>query len=87
MENNTKPNDSVTPIEIEVDIEGGYGATTMTSGLTKREYFAAMALQGIIAAHDIYTTGIDHEVNAKTAVTAADALINALNQTNDTQTN
>jgi len=50
------------------------------SGLTKRELFAAMAMQGIIAAHNIYETGIDNEVNAKTAVKAADALINALNE-------
>lgn len=49
-------------------------------GITKREYFAAMALQGIIAAHNIYETGIDHEVNAKTAVNAADELIKALNK-------
>jgi hypothetical protein len=49
-------------------------------GLTKREYFSAMALQGIIAAHNIYETGIDNEVNSKTAVNAADALIDALNQ-------
>ena len=47
-------------------------------GLTKREYFAAMAMQGIIAAHNIYETGIDNEVNAKTAVNAADALLKAL---------
>ncbi len=51
-----------------------------TYGLTKREYFAAMAMQGIIAAHNIHATGIDNEVNAKTAVNAADALIDALNE-------
>ncbi len=47
-------------------------------GLTKREYFAAMALQGIIAAHNIYETGINNEVNAKTAVNAADELLKQL---------
>ena len=52
-------------------------------GLTKREYFAAMAMQGIIAAHNIYETGIDNEVNARTAINAADALIEALNKTHN----
>lgn len=76
----TKPNHPVHSDKID-------SVSNQHIGLTKREYFAAMALQGIIAAHDIYTTGIDHKVNAKTAVKAADQLINALNQTNDTQTN
>lgn len=52
------------------------------AGLSKREYFAAMALQGIISAHNIYTDGIDNEINAKTAVKASDALIKALNENN-----
>jgi len=52
-------------------------------GLTKREYFAAMAMKGIIAAHNIYETGIDNEVNARTAINAADALIEALNKTHN----
>lgn len=50
-------------------------------GLTKREYFAAMAMQGIIAAQRICETGIDHETNAEASVKASDALINALNET------
>lgn len=49
-------------------------------GLTKREYFAAMALQGIIAAQRICETGIDHEANAEASAKAADSLINALNE-------
>lgn len=49
-------------------------------GLSKREYFAAMALQGILAAHNIYETGVNNEVNARTAVNAADWLIKALNE-------
>lgn len=39
-----------------------------------------MAIQGIIAAHDIYQTGINNETNARTAVKAADELIKALNE-------
>jgi hypothetical protein len=43
-------------------------------GLTKREYFAAMAMQGIIS-----KTGWGEEEAARHAVNCADALINALN--------
>ena len=50
------------------------------AGLSTREYFAAMALQGIIAAHDIYVSGLNHKQNAENAVMAADALIAALNE-------
>ena len=54
---------------------------TAHKGLTKREFFSAMALQGIIAAQRICETGIDHEANAEASVKAVDALINALNET------
>jgi hypothetical protein len=48
-------------------------------GLTKREYFAAMALQGIIANKD----GLDIKIEriVKSAVDTADALIEELNKT------
>jgi len=52
-------------------------------GLTKREYFAAMALQGIIANKD----GLDIKIEriVESAVDTADALIEELNKkkTND----
>lgn len=48
--------------------------------LAKRELFAAMAMQGIISAHDISVNGIYHDINARVAVQAADALINELNK-------
>lgn len=47
------------------------------SGLTKREYFAACALQGFIACPNV--SGPDKEV-AEAAVRFADALIAALNE-------
>ena len=50
-------------------------------GLTKREYFAAMAMQGLLA--DSIPASI--EVNVKLSVEAADALIKALNQTTSQQ--
>jgi hypothetical protein len=48
-------------------------------GLTKREYFAAMALQGIIANKD----GLDIKIEriVESAVDTADALIEELNKT------
>ncbi|NJN89438.1 MAG: hypothetical protein HC840_13070 [Leptolyngbyaceae cyanobacterium RM2_2_4] len=48
-----------------------------SDGLTKREYFAAMAMQGLLA-RDV--AGIGAEANAKAAVEQADALINWLNR-------
>ena len=49
-------------------------------GVSVREYFAAMALQGIISAQSICETGINHKVNAESAVQSADALIEELNK-------
>lgn len=47
------------------------------NGLTKREYFAAMALQGMLAKY-----GSDYQVQiAKDALYFADALIEELNKT------
>jgi hypothetical protein len=42
-------------------------------GLTKREYFAAMAMQGLLS-----SSGPDHQ-HAKTAIEMADDLIKELN--------
>ena len=44
-------------------------------GLTKREYFAAMAVQGLLA------HGVKHINIAQMAVSEADNLINELNKT------
>ena len=46
-------------------------------GLTKREYFAAVALQGIIVACDNNTSNV---MVAEAAVDLADRLIKALNE-------
>jgi hypothetical protein len=46
-------------------------------GLTKREYFAAMALQGLLA--NPFLTETHDETIAMTCIDAADALIKALN--------
>lgn len=49
-------------------------------GLTKREYFAAMAMQGIVSNRGMIDTD-NWEWLAENSVKAADALITALNQT------
>lgn len=50
-----------------------------TRGLTKREYFAAMAMQGIL----VYK--VPHDQLAEKAVTMADALIKSLNESKPTE--
>jgi len=47
-------------------------------GLTKREYFAAMAMQGIFNKGDAYS--FDPDKNCKRAVQYADALLKALEE-------
>jgi hypothetical protein len=67
----TKPNESAFPVPQVLHL-----------GLTKREYFAAMALQGIIANKD----GLDIKIEriVESAVDTADALIEELNKTKTT---
>ena len=69
MENKeTKPNESINRIL--------YMDNYTSEGLTKREYFAVMALQGMLAKY-----GSDYQVNnAKEAVYWADALIEELSK-------
>lgn len=57
--------------------EGGLRVHYNGIGLTKREYFAALALQGIVS--DEHLCSIDPVANALRAVEHADALIAALN--------
>ncbi len=58
-------------------VDGKTESAVMPDGLTKREYFAAMAMQGIIGtvSADDYAHGI-----AEDAVDLADELIKALNK-------
>ena len=48
------------------------------TGLTKREYFAGLAMQGFIASGDLMDW--EHEDVAKISLKMADALINALSK-------
>jgi hypothetical protein len=49
-------------------------------GLTKREYFAAMAMQGMLANSSNCNTEWNYETIGKHCALAADALIKALNE-------
>ncbi len=59
------------------------GQWTEYLGLTKREYFAAMAMQGTMAS-DINGDWPDCKSQAEYSVKCADALIEALNEENTT---
>jgi nitrogenase subunit NifH len=72
MENKeTNPNEPINMVE--------YNNNYISTGLTKREYFAAKAMQGIIANKD----GLDIKIEriVESAVDIADALIEELNKT------
>lgn len=80
----TEPNEPITPF---TDIEGriasnvdmphlvGMGAMI---GLTKREYFAAMAMQGLLASTVL--SPLPTSIRIKMAIECSDALINELNK-------
>ncbi len=75
----TNGNDSVSPIDLQKNFEAGLKKNLPTScGLTKRELFAAMALQGLVSNPQYDATVED---DAKTSVRLADALIKELNET------
>lgn len=79
---NTHPKDAAYPMNFEYtgEVDGIPSINTKTSfGLTKREYFAALAMQGLLTGIEQNATIYYHEV-AKDAVIAADELINQLNK-------
>ena len=73
MENNeTKPNEPINIIYNSANV-------ISTTGLTKREYFAAMAMQGALANKSAHEKTM--EMITKSAVKLADILIEELNKT------
>ena len=64
-----------------IDSFAGTSTHVANYGLTKREYFAAMAMQGLLANTNYNST--DDAVLAMTCTDAADALIKALNINTD----
>lgn len=75
MTNGNHPINAI-PTLTDKDIEG-MGKISLLSGLTKREYFAAMAMQGSATKAMDYNDLINM---ANDAVFVADCLINALNK-------
>lgn len=79
----TEPNDAAMPLSYEYESREGTERDT-EYGLTKREYFAAMAMQALITgtwACPLDAQGpIAPERNAKMAIEYADALINQLDK-------
>jgi hypothetical protein len=66
--------DSIFPVHVDVNNLKDH---VIYKGLTKREYFAAMAMQGMLSGSQFIDNG---ERFAKLAVQAADALIAELNK-------
>lgn len=60
------------------DATGGKQILPFSPGLTKREYFAAMAMQGYIASYGGTTTEPNVSIVVKKAVEYADALLKEL---------
>ena len=80
----TNPNDPAF-VETKEQADDGIHAYIVRAGLTKREYFAAMAMQGIISG--MQTRAVDSAAQrkewegiARSAVLWADALIAELNK-------
>lgn len=81
----TNANDLAYPVPDTVAklIHEGYYFNDQYLGLTKREYFAAMAMQGLLAnyaANGMYGNYVEYPMVEKAAVSQADALIKALNE-------
>ena len=84
----TKPNEPISPtvIKVKINYKDKTAAALLPEfenktvlGLTKREYFAAMAMQGFMAAINNATKDMCKTI-AMIAVKQADTLINELNK-------
>ena len=74
----TKATGAAFPQHVFTPYHGGGGKWTNEGGLTKREHFASLALQGLLACTNVYTIP---GWAAETAVKCADALIAELAKT------
>jgi len=73
---NTNKDDSAFPI-----FDGSGEHFIKHGGLSKREYFAALALHGILSNPSLDTLEYGPEENAVLAIMSADSLIHRLNKT------
>lgn len=78
----TNKNDLAFPAKVSWGEKGVFGepviAERMSAGLTKREYFASMFLQGLISKYSLQKPE-DQDLVSKVAVELADTFIKALN--------
>ena len=75
----TDPNSSAVPCIVPVDLDF-HQRNSIELGLTKREYFAAMAMQGLLANSSLQEWSEPEAETACEAVEQSDALIAALNK-------
>lgn len=76
----TRGNDSITPIDLQKKFENELSKKLSTSsGLTKRELFAALAMQGMVSWGNSVEYFAASEI-PKLSVQMADDLIKALNE-------
>lgn len=66
----TKPDDLIHPITGD----NGYGVMITTNGLTKRELFAAMAMQGLLANPNVIIAISSNHENTSREITISDNL-------------
>jgi hypothetical protein len=64
-------------------VDFGNGWIEGESGMTLRDYFAAKAMQGILASEDPETSTNNREATARTAYEYADAMLAARGKTHD----
>lgn len=76
----TNPNDLLNQLPIFNESESRDAITVSNVGLTKREYFAAMVLVGVLSGRQSKLNTYRGEWAAKAAVEIADNLINELNK-------
>jgi hypothetical protein len=82
----TNPNDPIAYVDELQAIEGSEEYNRFVNyGLTKREYFAAMAMQGLLAAPKTFPDSNSFFINCEVAVKFADTLIETLNDEADNQ--
>jgi len=76
MSNKTKPDDPINDASYD-------SVQTLTAGLTKREYFAAKAMQGLLADHNnTVAAGHMNSTIEDLSVVYGNKLIEALNEGN-----
>jgi hypothetical protein len=79
MSNSDRP---INASEFTFENQLGHTIHEMNTGLTKREYFAVLAMQGLLGQSNGSAMSSDCELGAKYCVQMADALLKELENTN-----